>query len=560
MSGHQENSSPELFFLPLGGANEIGLNLYLYGYGEPETRQWLIVDFGITFPSEIEPGVDIILPDICFLEEEKKNITGILLTHAHEDHFGAIIDLWPRLEVPIYATPFTSGLLKAKLHEYAMETDVDINELDLSSKLSLGPFDIEFVGMSHSIPEANGLVIRTKSGVIFHTGDWKLDDHPGVGKRFDEKRLKELGDEGIDVLVCDSTNVLDEGHSRSESLVSETLKDIFEKAPNRVAVTTFASNVARIKAVAEAAKACGRHVVVVGRALHRVIGVAKETGYLSESLEFLSDDDFGYFPRDKVVALCTGSQGEMRAAVARIADEAHPQVSLSKGDWIVFSSKAIPGNEVAVSRVHNGLARQGIKIITDKEELVHVSGHPRQDELKKLYEWLKPKSLIPMHGEERHLQEHKVFAERSGIKETFVVRNGDVVKLRPGAIELVDEAPTGRLYRDGDLIITKEDPSIRERRKLSYTGIAVVSIVLNTQGELVSDPDVVLVGIPLEDENGFLLEDVVLDEITGIIHSIPRPRRKDPALVQEAVRRGTRASINKAWGKKTICEVMVSVV
>lgn len=561
MNGQKKDkNSPELVFLPLGGVGEIGMNLYLYGYGAEFSRKWLIVDLGIAFPSEKEPGVDVILPDIRFLEEEQKNIVGIVLTHTHEDHFGAIADLWARLEVPIYATPFASGLIKAKTEEYDLGGDVDLRTVMPQSRFDVGPFNIELVNMAHSIPEANGLVIRTELGTIFHSGDWKLDQEPNVGFPTDEKRLQELGDEGIDVLICDSTNALSEGYSGSEASVSKVLTEVIGKAENRVAVTTFASNVARVKSIADAAKAADRHVCVVGRALHRTIQVAKETGHLDESIEFLTEEDYGYFPRDKVVAICTGSQGETRAAMARIAEEQHPTVSLARGDMVIFSSKTIPGNETHVGRVQNFLSAQGIDIVTDSDAAVHVSGHPNREELKTLYKWLRPKAMMPMHGEEMHINVHQKLAQDMGIEDTLIARNGDMARLLPGKLELVDEVPAGRLYRDGDLIITEDDPSIRERRKLSFNGIVAVSLVLGRKGDIVADPDVRLVGLPLEDENGNALEDILLDEVTGVLKSIPKSRRRDFDLVEEATRRGVRAAVNRVWGKKPICEVMVAVV
>ena len=560
MGTDKNNKSPELVFLPLGGVGEIGMNLYAYGVGSKHSKKWIIVDLGITFPTEREPGVDVILPDITFLENERSNILGIFITHAHEDHFGAIIDLWPQLEVPVYMTPFAHGLLSAKLHEYGMEHEINLKRVEPSSRFDVGPFNIEFVTMSHSIPEANGIAIRTEQGLTFHTGDWKCDYSPVLGSPIDDKRLKELGQEGVDVLICDSTNALSEGFSDSESEVAEQLKAIFKSTENRIAVTTFASNVARVKSVYDAAKEANRHVVIVGRALKRVVTVAKETGYLNEKLEFLNEDEFGYLPKDKVVALCTGSQGEPRAAMSRIANDSHPEVTLSKGDLVIFSSKTIPGNENSVASVQNALARQGLEIITDKDKKVHVSGHPNKGELAKLYDWLKPKAMLPMHGEDMHLQAHIRFAESKGIKDRLIARNGQMARILPGELQIIDDVPVGRLYRDGDLIIREEDPAVRERRKIAYTGIAIISVVLSKNGEVASEPNVRLVGMPNEDEDGELFENIVLDEVEGILVSIPRPRRKDGDLVSEAVRRGVRGCLNKLWGKKPICEVIVTYI
>ncbi len=556
----EKKNGSELVFLPLGGVGEIGMNLYLYGYGASSSRRWLMVDLGITFPGDREPGVDVILPDTRFIEEERGSLSGILLTHAHEDHFGAVIDLWPRIEVPLYATPFTATLLKAKMRESGVEGQIPINEVALGSRFTIGPFDLELVDMAHSIPEPNGVVIKTDLGVVFHTGDWKLDRDPRVGPPVDEVKIRALGEQGLDALVCDSTNALSDGISPSEADVAETLAKEIASAPHRVAVTTFASNVARIQAVCEAAKAADRHIVVVGRAMNRVIQAAQDTGYLSNDLEILNDDDFGHLPRDKVVALCTGSQGESRAALARIALDEHPKVAFAKGDLVIFSSRTIPGNEKSVTRVQNGLAELGVDIITDKDALVHVSGHPRRGELEQIYKWTKPNAAVPMHGEARHLKAHAELARSLGVKHVVEARNGTVCRLLPGPAEIIDDAPTGRLFRDGRLIIPAEDQSIRIRRKLGYVGLISISIVLNNKGDVVTEPLISLSGVPEKDEDGMPMEESIHDAVMGVLESIPRPRRKDHALVGEAVRKGARAAVAEVWGKKPICSVLVSVV
>ncbi len=560
MSANYKRKDSELVFLPLGGVGEIGMNLYVYGLGDPSDRQWLIVDFGITFASEWEPGVDVILPDIRFMEDERDNLAGILLTHSHEDHFGALIDLWPRLRVPVYATPFTAALLKAKLQENGAEDEFPLHVVAPESRFKIGPFDVELVTMTHSIPEPNAVVLRTGSGLVFHTGDWKLDPHPIIGAPTDIKRIKKLGREGVAALICDSTNVLIEGESPSESEVAATLADLIAGAEQRVAITTFASNVARTRAVADGAAAAKRHVVVVGRAMRRVIQAAKETGFLPEEMEFLDEEDYGHLPPDKVVALCTGSQGESRAALARIASESHPNVAFSKGDLVIFSSRTIPGNEKAVTKVQNSLVDLGVGVITDREALVHTSGHPRRGELEKLYRWLKPQAAIPMHGEIRHLESHAALARSFGVKTAIAARNGMIVRLLPGPAEIVDDAPSGRLFRDGRLIVEADDPSIRSRRKLGMAGMIAVSLVLNRKGQLMSDPLVAMEGVPNVDEFGDPLHELILDTVAGTIESIPRPRRKDDALVGEAVRRSVRAAINQVWGKRPACSVLVSVV
>jgi ribonuclease J len=555
-----KSTADELVFMALGGLGEIGMNVYLYGFGPPRARSWIMVDLGVTFPHEGEPGADVILPDLRFIVPERKNLAGLVLTHAHEDHIGAVIDLWPSLECPIFATPFTAGLLKTKLGEYGGALSLPIKVVPLGGRFKAGAFDIEFVSLTHSIPEPNGLAIRTPAGTVFHTGDWKLDPTPVVGKPHDAPRLQAIGDEGVLALVGDSTNAMREGRSASEADVAKTLKKIIVDAPRCVAVTLFASNVARVASIAAAAQAAGRTLVVAGRALHRIIEVAKETGYLPESFTYQDQQRFGDLPRDKVVILCTGSQGEVRAAIARIAEDEHPDISLDKGDLVIFSSRTIPGNERAVSRVQNALARLGTDVITDGDALVHVTGHPRRDELKEMYAWLRPKIAVPMHGEARHLKEHAKLARSCGARETFTIVDGEILKLWPEPAVVVDEAPVGRLYRDGNLIVPDADGPVKARRKLSFAGIAVVSMVVSRRGEILGEPGLVLEGVPAANKRGDSMRELVLDAIDGTLRSIPPKRRADHGMVQEAVQRTVRAAINDAWGKKPVVKVLLSVV
>jgi ribonuclease J len=551
----------QLVFVPLGGVAEIGMNLYLYGYGREGAYQWLIVDMGVTFGTEAEPGIDVILPDIGFLEEERHNIVGLLLTHAHEDHFGAVADLWPLLgRACVYATPFTAEMLKSKLGEMGLVDEIPLEVVPLGSRHEIGPFDVELINMSHSIPEPSAIAIRTPLGVVVHTGDWKLDDNPLTSPPTDAARFQELGREGVAALICDSTNAIREGISPSEADVAKTLHDFVANAPQRVAVTTFASNVARLRSVANAARAAGRELVVVGRAMYRVIEAAQATGYLDPDLHFHDETAFAKLPPRKVVALCTGSQGEARAAMARVASGEHPNVTLDPGDWVIFSSRTIPGNEKAVGRVQNALADDMIEVITDQDALVHVSGHPRRGELEELYRWVKPRVAVPMHGEGRHLEAHARLAEGLGVKEVVRARNGTMVRLLPGPAEIVDEVPVGRLYRDGTILTRADEGQVRERRKLSFAGSVFVALVLSEKGALMAEPEVALTGLPTTDMNGIPLADIARDTAVGTIESIPRPRRKDPALVREAVRRAVRAAINQAWGKKPVCSVLLTVL
>ena len=551
----------ELVFLPLGGVGEIGMNVYLYGFGPARRRQWLMVDLGVTFPDDREPGVDVVLPDLRFIEKERGNLLGIVLTHAHEDHFGAVPEMWPRLGVPVYATRFPIAMLKEKLSETPWRNDVPLHEVPLGGRLTLGPFDIEFVNMAHSIPETSALAIRTPLGTVLHSADWKIDADPGVGAPTDESKLRRLGDEGIDVLLSDSTNVLSDGFTASEKDVAISLGEIIKRAPGRVAVTSFASSVARLLAVARAAEAADRHLVLVGRSMHRIVDLARETGLWPARVKTLGEEDYGHLPPETVVALLTGSQGEPRAALARIADDQHPQVTLTRGDLVIFSARTIPGNEYAVIRIQNKLADRGVEVITEwPDGPIHASGHPRQGEIAALYEWLRPKIVIPMHGEPRHLEAQVSFARARGIAALSAVRNGAIVRLLPGEAEIIGEAPVGRIYRDGQLLIPGDEDCIRERRKASFVGSVVVSIAITKAGELAADPQVVLTGIPKLDADGESFEHIAEKAAIGAMISIPRPRRKSPDLVGEAVRKSVRAAINAAWGKKPICNVLVSVV
>jgi ribonuclease J len=553
-------SQQELVFAPLGGVGEIGMNLSIYGIGPERRRQWLAVDCGVSFASEEHlPGVDLILPDIRFLEEERKNLFGIVITHAHEDHFGALIDLWPRLKVPIFATPFTAALLEAKRRAEPGAREIPVTVVPVGSRFSAGPFDIELVTMAHSIPEANALIIRTPSGAVLHTGDWKIDPTPVLGDLTDEKKLRALGDEGCLALVGDSTNAIRDGRSPSEADVAKAVADLIKTAPRRVAVTTFASNVARMRSVAEAARAADREVVVIGRAMERTVQIARELGYFDGVQDFRSQDAYGYLPPDKVVALCTGSQGEPRAALSRIAEDQHPDVTLSKGDRVIYSARTIPGNEKAVGRVINGLIEQGIEVITDRTHLVHVSGHPRRAEVEELLGWVRPKILIPVHGEALHLDAHAKLARQRGVKEVIRCRNGDLVRLSPDA-RVIDEVPAGRIYKDGRLLVPADARTVADRKRLSFAGAASVALALTEKGELAADPEVDLIGIPEKDGEGELLHEAVYDAVLDTFETMPRGRRRDPDAVAEAVRRGVRAAVATRWGKKPMCYVHVLTV
>jgi ribonuclease J len=550
----------ELVFAPLGGAGEIGMNLSIYGVGDEHRRTWIAVDLGVSFAAEEHlPGVDLILPDVRYLVEERKNLAGLVLTHAHEDHFGALIELWPRLKVPVYATPFTAALLEAKCASDPGAPEIPVTVVPLRGRFKVGPFDIEMVTMAHSIPEANALIIRTPAGTVLHTGDWKIDPTPILKDPTDEKKLRALRDEGCLAVVGDSTNAVREGQSPSETDVARTIAELVKSARGRVAVTTFASNVARLRAVADAARAADREVVVIGRAMERIVQIARETGYFKGVQDFRPMDAYGYLPPSKVVALCTGSQGEPRSALSRIAEDQHPEVTFSRGDRVIYSARTIPGNEKAVGRVINLLIEQGIEVITDRTHLVHVSGHPRRAELEQLIGWVKPKIVIPVHGEALHLSEHAALARRCGVPEVIQCRNGDLVRLSPNP-SLIDEVPAGRLYKDGTLLIEAEARTVADRRRLSFAGAVSVALALTDKGDLIEDPSVGLIGIPERDRDGGLMIEVAENAVLETLESLPRASRRDPDAVAEAVRRAVRAAVAERWGKKPMCQVHVLTV
>ncbi|EKS28036.1 ribonuclease J [Afipia felis] len=548
----------ELSFVPLGGIGEIGMNLSLYGLGKGRQRSWLAVDLGVSFGNEEHlPGIEVVMPDIRFLESEKKNLVGLVLTHAHEDHFGAIIDLWPRLQCPIYATKFSAALFEAKCASERNPPNIPVTVIESGGRIDIGPFNVEFVAMQHSIPESHALAIRTSEGLVLHTGDWKLDPTPLIGEPTNEKRLRELGDEGVLALIGDSTNAVREGRSPSEREVAHGLTEIIKAAKGRVAVTTFASNVSRMRAVAEAAREAEREVVLIGRAMERVAQVARETGYLDGIAPFRGADLYGHFPPNKVLALCTGSQGEPRAALARIANDDHPEVTLNKGDTVIFSSRTIPGNEKAVGSIINGLVSQGIKVITDRTHMVHVSGHPRRDELRDMISWVRPQLLVPAHGEALHLSEHAALARSCGVPKVLVCKNGDQVRLAPGEPAIVEQVPSGRLYKDGKILEDQNARAVVARRRLAFAGSAFVALALTEQGELADDPQIDLVGIPERNAAGELMDELIYDVAVATFENLPRAKRRDSDAVGEAVRRAVRSAIAEQWGKKTICVVHV---
>jgi ribonuclease J len=536
----------ELLFVALGGSGEIGMNVNLYGC----RGKWLMVDCGITFADPNYPGIDVILPDLAFIEERLDDLVGIVLTHGHEDHIGALPYLAEDLGVPLYATPFTAGLIRGKLEEEGNEKRVTLRVVKPGQRVDVGPFGIDFVPLSHSIPEANALLIHTPHGRIFHTGDWKLDEVPVLGSPSSPAQLEAIGDQGILALVCDSTNVFNPEASGSESSVREGLTAVVAEAKNRVLVTTFASNAARLHTLGEVAKATGRALCITGRSLDRILKVARATGYLKDFPETIDPDTAMRMPRDKVMIVATGGQGEERAALARVAAEVHP-ISLDAGDTVVFSSKQIPGNEVAIGRIQNQLAARGVEMVTERQAHVHVSGHPGRPELASLYRWTRPEILMPVHGEMRHLMEQARFGLSEGIPRSLVQTNGDIVRLAPGAPEKLGHAAVGRLVLDGDVILPGDGATINERRKLGLYGQISVAVALGQRG-LIGQPQVRIQGVPVEEDR-----EPFLDEAIDAVVVAVKQGGRDPEKLRETIRLAVRRVATRWTGKKPIVDVLL---
>jgi len=549
----------ELVFLPLGGTGEIGMNFNLYGYGPPEARAWLAVDLGITFPDASEPGIEVIMPDPAYIEGERDALVGLILTHAHEDHIGAVPYLWRRLQCPVYATPFTAAMLRSKLSEHGLLDDVPLHEVPLGARFALGPFDVELVTLTHSIPEPNAVAIRTPLGNVMHTGDWKIDDAPQIGAVTDSQTLTAFGDEGVRAIVCDSTNVLSAGRSGSEADVRQSLTALIGTLTGRVAVTTFASNLARLSTIMKAAEANGRHVVLVGRSMHRVVAAARETGYLQDAPAPVAEEDAGYLPPENVLYLCTGSQGEARAALSRIAEDTHRHISLSAGDTVIFSSKIIPGNELPIYALHNRLSERSIDVLTEKDHDVHVSGHPCRDELVQMYHWIRPQLAIPVHGEPRHLLAHAELAEELQVPEQLVLRNGLMARIAPGPAEVIDDVPAGRLHLDGRVLVRAGEAPLRARRQLSFAGHVVVCVVVDGAGISVAPPEVAAAGIP-DLEDGMTVEDTCRTAAEDALSRMRKSKARDDMAVAEAVRRAVRRRLHFLWDKKAPVRVLVTRV
>ena len=543
-----------LHFLPLGGAGEIGMNLNLFGF----RNRWLMVDLGVTFGDPWTPGIDLITPDPKFIVERREQLVGLVLTHAHEDHIGAVPYLWPRLKCPIYATGFTASVLKRKLAEADLEDEAQITLVEPGAPFEVGPFSVELVQLTHSIPEPNALLIRTPLGAVFHTGDWKLDPEPLIGAPVDEAALRRIGDDGVLALIGDSTNVFEDGRSGSEADVRKSLIDLVGKLDRRVAIACFASNVARLETIAAVAKATGRHAALCGRSLWRMNDAARENGYLRNFPRFLGEEDAAKLPRDKVLVACTGSQGEPRAALARIAAGSHPRIALDDGDVVIFSARKIPGNERAIGRLQDTLVHRGVEVITESDHFVHVSGHPARDELVDMYQWIRPEIAVPVHGERRHLHEHRRLARRCQTPQSIVAINGEIVRLAPGPAAIVETVHSGRLAVEGENLLPVDGPVIRERRRLMENGAAVATVVVDAKGELLEDAVVTLAGLGGQDDGREdALYDDMIDAVDEAVEGLSASGRRDDEILEQAVRAAIRRVIRNETGKRPATDVHV---
>ena len=544
----------ELLYCPLGGAGEIGMNMNLFGYGQEDDHKWIMVDVGVTFADDSIPGVDLIYPDPGYAEDKKDNFLGIILTHAHEDHIGAITHVWPKFKCKIYATPFTAALVTEKFREKKIDITSYLQIVQLGSTINLKPFKIEFITMTHSIVEPNGLRIETPAGSILHTGDWKCDPNPLVGDNMNSKRLIEIGKEGVLTMICDSTNVLSVGRSGSEKDVRDSMLKIIEKQKKRVIVTSFASNVARMETIFYCAEKTGRNISLVGRSMHRIYKAAKQCGYLSDVIEPIDPRDAKNISSEKIIYLCTGSQGEPMGAMNRISNYIHPDVFVEAGDTVIFSSKIIPGNEKKLYKLHNQLVREGINVISEETDFVHVSGHPNRDDLKDMYEWIQPNSIIPVHGEQRHMIEHIDFAKKLNVPHPIKVENGDIVRIFPGdSPEVFDKAPYGKIFLDGNIGVEEESKSIKERRNISQNGHLNITVIITTQGNIYNTPIVNFMGIPILNTEEFKIS--IQDEIDKIAKSFSLNNKKQEENFKDALKVTCRKFTKEKTGKRPITNI-----
>ena len=546
----------ELLFCPLGGSGEIGMNMNLFAYGKSDNQKWIIVDLGVTFADDTLPGIDLIYPDPGFIIDKKESLLGIILTHAHEDHIGAIAHIWPQIKCKIFSTPFTAVLIKEKFKEKKIDIGDNLKIVDLNGTVDLKPFKIEFITLTHSILEPNGLRIETPAGNILHTGDWKCDPNPLIGDKIDSKRLKEIGEKGVLTMICDSTNVFSIGRAGSELDVRKSLLNIMNRLKKRIIVTSFASNVARMESIFYCAEKLGRQISLVGRSMHRIYKAAKQCGYLKDVIEPLDPRDAKKISREKIIYLCTGSQGEPMGAMMRISSYVHPDVHIEKGDTVIFSSKIIPGNEKKLYKLHNQLVKDGIDLISEENEFVHVSGHPNREDLKDMYNWVKPKSVIPVHGEHRHMIEHINFAKEMQVPYPIQVENGDIVKIFPGKKpEVFDKAPSGRLYVDGSIPVEEDSNSIKQRKNLSVNGYLEIVILVTPKGNIHKQPIISFKGLPIIDEEEFRVD--LEEEIESILKTFSLSNEKQRSNLIDALKINCRKYTKKKTGKKPFTNINI---
>ena len=547
----------ELIFCPLGGSGEIGMNMNLYAYGKEDDQKWIIVDMGVTFADDTIPGVDLIMPDPGFIIDKKDDLLGIVLTHAHEDHIGAVAHIWPELKCKLYATPFTAALLTEKFKEKKIDISSFLKIVPLNSQIKLGAFEIDFVTLTHSILEPNGLSIKTPLGTILHTGDWKIDPNPLIGNKIDEEKLKKIGSSGVSAMICDSTNIFSPGRAGSESDVRDSLLRIMEVKTKRILVTSFASNVARMESIFYCAKKTGRSICLVGRSMHRIFKAARKCGYLKDLIEPLEPRDAKKVSKNKILYLATGSQGEPMGAMNRIVNGSHPDVFLEEGDCVIFSSKIIPGNEKKLYNLQNQIVKNNIEIISEENAFVHVSGHPNRDDLKDMYTWVKPKSIIPVHGEHRHMQEHVSFAKEMQIPKTLLIENGDIIKLLPGdAPQIIDKAPSGRVYLDGSINVETDSQSIKDRKNLSINGYLEITLLVSNNGKI-KKPIISFRGIPENQNNEPFIFDME-DEIFNICRTFSIESKNQQKNLIETIKQNCRRIVREKTGKKPFTNINIA--
>ena len=547
----------ELLFCPLGGSGEIGANMNLYAYGSEANKKWIIVDMGITFADDSLPGIDVIYPDPGFIIDKKDDLLGIVLTHAHEDHIGAVVHIWPSLKCKIYATPFTAVLIQEKFKEKKIDISKYMKMVQLNGKINLGPFEIDFITLTHSILEPNGLCITTPSGMVLHTGDWKIDSNPLIGGEIDKNKLKEIGDKGVIAMICDSTNIFNEGRAGSELDVRESLLKIIDTRSKKIIITSFASNVARMETVFYCAKKTGRNICLVGRSMHRIYKAARKCGYLQNLIEPLDPRDAKKISRNKIIYLCTGTQGEPMGAMNRIVNGVHQDVFLEPGDTVIFSSKIIPGNEKKLYQMQNKITKEDAEIITEENAFVHVSGHPNRDDLKDMYNWVKPKCIIPVHGEHRHMKEHVMFAKKMQIPQTLLIENGDIVQILPDKKpEIIDKAPSGKMYLDGSIGVTEDSQSIRERRNLSLNGYLEVTLIVSNNGKI-KKPVISFKGIPDDEVSETFIFDME-DEISNICKSFSLQSKKQEKNLIDTLKHNCRRIVRDKTGKKPYTNINIA--